>query len=1398
MAHEDEERAEALALEDPPDLLPEEWHAHEDESSGRVYYHNTETNETSWSHPLIDYFLGEAFMQRRGYQLLKAEEARHPPTDEEIADMADFLEIQEDDCEAVQDVARLAVSAPLPDGWSEAHDENGDTVFYNEDTQEEVQDHPLDNFFHELIRRRRLEHEEQDSPGGRASRASGAASRRRLVDESDGDGDGDEEARAEEGGGAKLRQRDTLSARAPASEHEHEEAGGPPRTAGAEQAQRNDTFDSLDEIEKRMNEIEKTESVPKSRDAFVSSNAIESALQGGDPFANVGSGAGGAGGGGSGTHHRASNGGAVHGGAHGAVDAPVPAQHYQDGFAADESVMVVVRARPPERASQHRAWIVDESNGAVFVESNTRSKYGQAFYLGGEQVSSPLAGPGDTLSAGAKLVGENDGFSYDSVFAELRSTEAMYNTCLNSFVHSALQGINSAVIAYGQTGTGKTHTIFGSRKSPGVIQLAIREVFDVLKQMRRCTVRVSMVEIYREELRDLLAPPPARNQPPLRLQIKEDAVLGAVVSGMRKEAVESESEVLDWLERGMQRRHVRSTNLNERSSRSHVIFQLSFEGLTSRTDGTDRRGGAYAGRISVLNFVDLAGSERLSKSGSNGVTQSEAQNINKSLLALGNVVARLADAKDGGRGEYLPYRDSKLTRILQHTLGGNARTAIVATINPSLENMDESLHTLRFATRARAVKNRIRVNVALPTTADGLPDGEAESLIAVYKEQVQKLNRRLEQNISQSELSKLRKELKLSNQEIKRLRAELNQGGGGGGGGGGESGSKSNEDDSLPGAWQESMSALHEALKKNLPPSSVVAEISAAKAIAQISRALGTSRTGGREPCPGEVASAARACRAERDELRRQNSRHTKVVEGLRSSLEREHGSASQLKSLVENIVSLEEILGDGTVSGNLAQRLEECCNAAAVCMAEVASLKRAYDEALSALDDSRRTEVAARERVESQGERVVEAANVEKKAALLSEQLAKALSERDAFCTELGKDVASLNHPSASQTATLEQFNRLEDEKAKLEASLATEQNQRDKLNAQLTEAKASATAELAEGGSAAVRAAKKALHDKRVTQERVDELASKKEELERLLQEAEAKAKALADAKSAPSANSEAGASSADGGAATNDDRSAGGASQDGARSKPELDGPKPEGEDGPPVRTEADFEALRKRLYAFSREITYVTRERDQLLMQVRVYQQRLVREGGDAEASVPAPLGAAAANNADDPSRLPPIGSRRQMMQAAEASAVSAAASISAAEPSRPKKVAAGSKEWTGAVDRTTDTQAELSKMRKRVVGLERERERMQQQLQAQTRAAQLNQQNQERNANKQRAVAQQLSELQALNTILSNDLKQLRADKQSLQSALDELVDDKLLRVGDIDDLDGGVVPTFEV
>ena len=102
------------------------------------------------------------------------------------------------------------------------------------------------------------------------------------------------------------------------------------------------------------------------------------------------------------------------------------------------------------------------------------------------------------------------------------------------------------------------------------------------------------------------------------------------------------------------------------------------------------------------------------------------------------------------------------------------------------------------------------------------------------------------------------------------------------------------------------------------------------------------------------------------------------------------------------------------------------------------------------------------------------------------------------------------------------------------------------------------------------------------------------------------------------------------------------------------------------------------------------------------------------------------------------------------------------------------------------------------MRKRVVGLERERERMQQQLQAQTRAAQLNQQNQERNANKQRAVAQQLSELQALNTILSNDLKQLRADKQSLQSALDELVDDKLLRVGDIDDLDGGVVPTFEV
>ena len=596
------------------------------------------------------------------------------------------------------------------------------------------------------------------------------------------------------------------------------------------------------------------------------------------------------------------------------------------------------------------------------------------------------------------------------------------------------------------------------------------------------------------------------------------------------------------------------------------------------------------------------------------------------------------------------------------------------------------------------------------------------------------------------------------------------------------------------------MATIQEAVQKNIAPPPMVAEVSAAKAVTQIARTLGVARSGagGRDPMPGEVVQAARSCRAERDELRRQHSRHAKVVDGLRENLEREHGSASELKKFVEYLVSLEEILGDGTVTGSIAQRMEECCNAAAVCMAEVASLKRGYDDATASLEDARKVEASARERAEKQSDRLVECAKVERQAALLSEQLAAALKERDALCTELGRDPATLEHPSASQAATLAQFGRLEDEKAKVDEALKREQEQRVKLVAQLEEASKGNAAEIREGGSAAVRAAKKALHDKMKIQERADELAAKCAELEATLEQlkaaqAEEEAKRAAEPETQLSerehdhvggGGSERGL---DGAAPAND------ASANGAGNATDAPGASAE----QVGRTEADFENMRKRLYAFSREITYVTRERDQLLMQCRIYQQRLVSVGigpGEVGEGVEAGDAAAGARPADgDLSRFPPIAGRRAMLQPGEGDGAARKPDAKPAKgaPEKAQKAVGRQDEWTGAQDRSTDDKVELMKMRKRVVALEREREKMQQQLQAQQRAAQLHQQNQERSASKARAVTQQLSELQALNGVLSEDLKQLRLDKMRLQSQLDEFVEDnaRLLRIGDFDALD---------
>ncbi|KAH7479855.1 hypothetical protein KRP22_010110 [Phytophthora ramorum] len=300
--------------------------------------------------------------------------------------------------------------------------------------------------------------------------------------------------------------------------------------------------------------------------------------------------------------------------------------------------------------------------------------------------------------------------SYDAVFDHTFSQEQVYDRvreCTQSF----LQGFNSTLFAYGQTGSGKSFTMFGaetdlSRYRPGlqnsqagIIPRAIKEIFATTVQMEadaQATVFCSFVQIYNEQIFDLLRDT-HMNTP---LDIHEDRKNGIFVEGLSEYAVRSVSDCLQLLQCGEQNRAVRSTHMNQVSSRSHSVFQLLLE--QRRKDGTVLK--------SKFNLVDLAGSEKWNMGAEMQEHHiSEMTNINLSLHTLGRCIAALSSKSTGGAG-HVPYRDSKLTRLLQDSLGGNTKTKIIATLSPSLDCIEESISTLKFADRAKKVMVMVRVN----------------------------------------------------------------------------------------------------------------------------------------------------------------------------------------------------------------------------------------------------------------------------------------------------------------------------------------------------------------------------------------------------------------------------------------------------------------------------------------------------------------------------------------------------------------------------------------------------------------------------------------------------------------------------------------------------------------
>ncbi|KAG5405547.1 hypothetical protein IGI04_011666 [Brassica rapa subsp. trilocularis] len=374
-------------------------------------------------------------------------------------------------------------------------------------------------------------------------------------------------------------------------------------------------------------------------------------------------------------------------------------------------------------------------------------------------------------------------FEFDRIFREDCKTVQVYEARTKDIVAAAVRGFNvvfgsfdcncaeflanrfvleGTVFAYGQTNSGKTHTMRGSPTEPGVIPLAVHDMFETIYQdtSREFLLRMSYLEIYNEDINDLLAPEHRK------LQIHENLEKGIFVAGLREEIVASPQQVLEMMEFGESHRHIGETNMNVHSSRSHTIFRMIIESR-QKTQDEGVGNACDAVRVSVLNLVDLAGSERASKTGAEGVRLKEGSHINKSLMTLGTVIKKLSEGVEN-QGGHVPYRDSKLTRILQPALGGNANTAIICNITLAPDHADETKSSLQFASRALRVTNCAHVNEILTDAA----------LLKRQKKEIEELRSKLKtshSDHSDEEILNLRNTLLKSELERERIALELEE-----------------------------------------------------------------------------------------------------------------------------------------------------------------------------------------------------------------------------------------------------------------------------------------------------------------------------------------------------------------------------------------------------------------------------------------------------------------------------------------------------------------------------------------------------------------------------------------------------------------------------------------------
>ncbi|GLC37088.1 hypothetical protein PLESTM_000539500 [Pleodorina starrii] len=404
-----------------------------------------------------------------------------------------------------------------------------------------------------------------------------------------------------------------------------------------------------------------------------------------------------------------------------------------------ENFKVVVRIRPPLPRELR-------GTGLRAYQCTTAVEPGDRNVILSENLLAVVNQQGSMVADGGALYNTYR-FTFDCVYDQQCPQELVYRQSAQQVVLSILQGYNAAIIAYGQTGTGKTYTMEGAMEGPdrGIIPRTVEDIFTYIvndpEPSSKYLVRSSYLQIYNEVVSDLLKPERSS------LSIREDRRRGVFVEGLSEWVVRSPAEVYQLMQRGQALRATGATKLNEVSSRSHAVCVIIVEKCTTpaatedgapggaswaRSSSSTNGGGDNAVpaiqsiKVGKLNLVDLAGSERVHVTGAVGRRLEESKKINASLSALGNVIAALTDRRERS---HIPYRDSKLTRLLEDSLGGNCRTTMIATIAPSLEAFQESLSTLKFANRAKNIQNEAHVN----------EDVDQRTLLRKYERELRRL-----------------------------------------------------------------------------------------------------------------------------------------------------------------------------------------------------------------------------------------------------------------------------------------------------------------------------------------------------------------------------------------------------------------------------------------------------------------------------------------------------------------------------------------------------------------------------------------------------------------------------------------------------------------------------------